>query len=163
MEMISESRIACDTRHRLQYENSHPRLIKLVGIGATGAGIARDLMKQDLHHVDVVILNSERGTPVPADMLEAISTRAGDLAQALSGADVIVMVASAGDDVSLAPVVRQIARRNKIMVSGVLIGDQVSSSEESPNGLNTLRASSDILAVVSDDSYVMDMLNALRA
>jgi cell division GTPase FtsZ len=162
MEMISESRAASNTCHRLQYDNSRPRRIKLVGLGMRGGAIANALREEQLNQVEVVIPGASAAAS-GNNMLGAIAANAGELAQSLNGADVIVVVASAADDVSLAPVVRQIARQNKAMVSGVLIGEQVASSQQSPQGLHTLRASSDILVVVSDDSYVMDMLDALRA
>jgi cell division GTPase FtsZ len=161
MEVISNSRAASDTRHRIAHPNSNPRLIKVVGIGAGGIASTAKLVRHGLRNVQVV--NAPAGSKVaasPEEMLETIRAQGVDLEQSLKGADMLFMVAHATDDVGIAPVIKYLGRQSNVLITGILIQDKQQSSEAT---LEILRGASDMLIVASDDSYVADMLEELGA
>jgi cell division GTPase FtsZ len=163
MEVISNSRAASDTRHRIQQPNSRPRLIKVVGIGAGGAGTVKKLNGLTLRNVQPVIAPGAcRSSGLPEQLLEAIRSQGVDLDQSLKGADEIFIVAHADDDVGLAPVIRHIGRQANVMITGILFQSRAQDAK-SAGTLEVLRAASDMLIVASDDGYLIDMLEELGA
>lgn len=144
---------------RIQEPNSRPRSIALVGLGAGGAEIARNVATQGLPRLDVhVLAKSAAG----GDAVAAIQAGGGDLQRDLIEADMIFIVACSGDDVGLAPVVSGIAHSRKHPVTALYVvpPDAVRSASEDPT-LRTLRAGVEMLVVVSDESYVPAMIAAL--
>ena len=150
---------------RIQSPNSTPRSIALVGLGEGGAAIARGMAAERPANLEVHVLakSAARG-----DALAAIQAGGGDLQRDLAAADMIFIVACAGDDVSLAPVVSRIAhsRRHPVTALYIVPGDNAAQSQgttaaEEDATLKTLRAGVEMLVVVSDESYVAAMVMAL--
>lgn len=141
MEPISSARAASDTRHRIKAANSQPRRIKLVGLGRGGAAVVGAIDSAGMRAVQHVIAHQDSA-------LEA----------QLAGAEMIFMVACSGDDLGLAPQVKQIARDAKVLITGILVQSGPAQAE-----LPVLRAASDMLVVVTDPAYVSDMLEQLGA
>jgi hypothetical protein len=136
MPTVSSARASSDTQHRIAVANSQPRRIKLVGLGDGGRAIVGALDLALLR--DVAVTGSS-----PAE---------------LAGAEMIVTVACAGDDLSAAAGILQLARAANVMVTGILL-EQGDTHAELPK----LRAASDILIIARDASYVSDMLAQLGA
>jgi len=143
---------------RIQAPNSKPRSIALVGIGEGGAAIARDVAAEEMGHVQVHVLAK---ASAGADPLAAIQAGGGDLQRDLMGADMIFLVACPGDDVGLAPVVSTIAHSRNHPVTALYVVPKGPGSAEEDATLRTLRASVEMLVVVSDQSYVPAMVAAL--
>jgi cell division GTPase FtsZ len=142
---------------RMQYPNSKPRSIALVGLGAGGAEIARNLSGEGLAHLDVHVLAKQSAGP---DAVAAIQAGGGDLQRDLTSADMIFIVACRGDDVGLAPVVSGIAHSRNHPVTGLyIVPPQALTGDD--DTLRTLRSSVEMLVVVSDESYVPAMIAAL--
>ena len=136
MQPVSNVRASSDTQHRIEVPNSQPRRIRLVGLGDGGRAIVDKLELALLHDVEVVGFD-------PA---------------ALAGAEMIVTVACAGDDLAAAPGILRLAREANVMVTGILL-DQGDTRDALPK----LRAASDILIIARDANYVSDMLVQLGA
>jgi hypothetical protein len=137
----SNARAASDTRHRIAAANSQPRRIKLVGLGSGGAAIVTSIDTASLRDVRIVI---------PGGGAAALSE--------LADAEMIFVVTCSSDDLALAPEIKLIARAADVMITGILVQSGVAQAE-----LPVLRAASDILIVVTDASYVSDMLEQLGA
>ena len=131
MQTVSNARASTDTRHRIGATNSQPRRIKLVGLGAGGRAIVEALDLGLWRDVEIAAFD-------PAE---------------LAGAEMIVTVACAGDDLAAAPGILRLAREANVMVTGILI-DQGDTRAELPK----LRAASDILIIARDPDDVSDML-----
>lgn len=144
---------------RIQHPNSQPRSIALVGLGQGGAAVARRVAEERHPNLEVhVLAKSAAGD----DALAAIQAGGADLQRDLSNADMIFIVACRGDDVGLAPVVSSIAHNRKHPVTALYIvpADAFASGGEDAT-LKTLRASVEMLVVVTDETYVMAMIAAL--
>lgn len=79
-----------------------------------------------------------------------------NMIESLADADMIFIVACAGDDLGMAPIVKQIARKSGVLVTGIFI--QHSHESAAQDSLAILRPASDMLVIASDESYVSDML-----
>ena len=157
---IDRDRPAFGLPGRIQDANSKPRSIALVGIGAGGAAIARDIKSEDLAQLDVhVFARSASG----GDALAAIQANGGDLQRDLTDSDMIFIVACQGDDVGLAPVVSGIAHSRNHPVTAIYIVPQGADfhAEAEDATLKTLREGVELLVIVSDESYVPAMIAAL--
>lgn len=142
---------------RIQEPNSRPRSIALVGLGQGGAAVARSISAEGIENVDVhVLAKSASG----GDALAAIKAGGGDLQRDLQAADMIFIVACKGDDVGFAPVVSSIAhsRNHSVTALYIVAADRMGPDDAT---LRTLRAAVEMLVVVSDESYVAAMIQAL--
>jgi hypothetical protein len=158
---LHSSRPAFGLPGRIQAPNSRPRSIALVGLGEGGAGVARRLERSGGGAFDVRVFASPRVGAENA--LAAIKSNGDDLHRALQEADMIFVVACAGDDVGLAPVVARIARDRRVQVTAIYLVP--SSDDARPGGeednLRILRSAVHMLVVASDESYVAAMVAAL--
>lgn len=149
METITKPPVVSEVKHRIAVPNSRPRLIKLVGVGVEGARVAQGMASLELQGVNVVIPDFSSSQAVVA------------MLQSLTEADMIVAVACAGDDLTLAPLIKQAVRRSSVMVTGIFI--QEDHGPTAHESLAILRPSCDMLVIASDESYVVDMLVELGA
>lgn len=138
-----------DTHHRIDHPNSRNRFIKVVGLGEGGAAVARTIGARQLRGVEIVI-------PQSAETAVVIGTL-----EALADADMIFLVAGDGDDIGLAPQIRQAVRRSGILVTGILF--QRNASPPDKELLAVLRTASDMLVITFDEDYLEDMLVELGA
>jgi len=144
---------------RIQAANSKPRAIALVGLGDGGAAIARGVLREDIAHLEVHVLAKSAADP---DALQAIQAGGGELQRNLAEADMIFIVACAGDDVALASVVSAIAhRRGQSVTALYIVPPEYAARRAEDATLKSLRASVEMLVVVSDSSYVPAMIAAL--
>ena len=142
---------------RIQDANSKPRSIAVVGLGTGGAEVARSLGSEGLDRLEVHVLAKHAHG---GDAVAAIKAGGGELQRGLMAADMIFLVACRGDDVGLAPVVAGIAHSRNHPVTGLYIVPP-EALEGDDETLRTLRASVEMLVVVSDPSYVPAMIAAL--
>ena len=158
MTLAAASRPVFGLPGRIQAPNSKPRTIALVGLGEGGAAIARTISAEGNPNLEVhVLAKSAAG----GDALAAIQAGGGDLQRDLSNADMIFMVACRGDDVGLAPVVSGIARARGHPVTALYLVPPEGPSGAEDETLRTLRASVEMLVLMSDESYVPAMVAAL--
>ena len=144
---------------RIQAANSKPRAIALVGLGEGGAAIARDVLREDIAHLEVHVLGP---SAAGRDALQAIQAGGGELQRDLADADMIFIVACAGDDVALAAVVGAIAHRGRHSVTALyIVPPEYAARRGEDATLKSLRASVEMLVVVSDPGYVPAMIAAL--
>jgi hypothetical protein len=140
MKTMSSARASSDTRHRIAAPNSQPRNMKLVGLGRSSAALAAAL---DLERLGTVEVLSAQGGLDPARF---------------AGAEMIFMIACAGDDLAAAPEIKRLAREANVLVTAILLDGGDTHAE-----LPVLRAAADMLIVARDASYVPDMLAQLGA
>jgi len=166
MNIASESRAAAaDTRYRINYPNSRPRALKLVGLGQGGAKIARHVRDFKFQHVEVLDADNRAADAAasPSHMFKAIAAEGHRLIGALEKADMIFMVATPSDDLGVAAEIGQLGRQRNILITGVLVVASGAANPESEGALELLRAATDMLVIVSDATYIIEMLTELGA
>lgn len=160
---ISESRAAAaSTQFRVQYPNSRPRRIRIIGLGEGGGRIAQEIGRRGLREVEIIATGDYAKHHAEA-VVKGFTDDARDLHRQLAEADIIFMVAVSGDQVEFARVVSRVAHELGKLVTGVLIEPRSTASVKDAATLDTLRAGADMLVIGSDESYLEEMLSALGA
>jgi cell division GTPase FtsZ len=160
---ISESRAACASTHfRVQYPNSRPRRIKVIGLGEGGGRIAQAIARRGYAEVDI-IATGDYAKHHAETVVKGVTGDAKGLHRHLQEADMIFMVAVSGDEVDFARVVSCVARELGKLVTGVLIETGGGLFMQGRSTLDTLRASADMLVIGADESYLDEMLSELGA
>lgn len=161
--IISESRAAAaDTRYRIPYPNSRPRAIKVIGLGEGGSRMAQQIAEAGLRHVQAIAAGGARAGSSES-MVQAMADEGSEIGRALRGADMVFVVARDGDNVALAPAIAQMTHERGVLVTGVLIHEEIGGSPVPQGTLHTLRSAADMLVMVSDADYLPEMLSALGA
>lgn len=73
----------------------------------------------------------------------------------------IIVVARPGDDVSMVKDIYSIAVKYKVLVTTIIVVKSVCRSHENTEQLGSLRASSDMVVITSDDDYLQCMVENL--
>jgi cell division GTPase FtsZ len=165
---VTDHREATDTRHRVPYPNSRPRLVKLVGVGTQGGAIADAIGRQDMPHVKVVTTPPlTAGAAVPrvdaagGELVRSLAAGADGLARALAGADMIFVVVGSDDDASYAVAIGRYGREHGVLVTGVIIDTESDRRRAGDRSLDEMRRACDMLVITSDADYLAGMLAAL--
>ncbi|WP_020656478.1 hypothetical protein [Massilia niastensis] len=145
----TEAVAASQVRHRIKLPNSRRRLIKLVGVGAGGARVAGATGERELQEVSVAMADPGNAAAMVA------------LLESFAEADMVVVVACAGDDLGAVQMIRQAARVAGVLVTGIFL--QQDHGPAAQGDLAILRPSCDLLVIASDPDYVVDMLVELGA
>jgi hypothetical protein len=81
----------------------------------------------------------------------------------VDGADLVVMVATAGQNASAAAIIGEACSVKRVNTTGLIIAGASTSDEALATTLSQLRPWSLMLVIASAEDYVADMLTALRA
>jgi methylmalonyl-CoA mutase cobalamin-binding subunit len=95
--------------------------------------------------------------------LSDIAGRTKDLIDEVGSADLVVMVATAGENASAAAIIGEACSAKRVNTTGLIVGGAAASDEALAKTLAQLRPWSLMLVIVSTDDYIEDMLTALRA
>lgn len=160
---------AREARFRVQYPNSLPRAVKVIALDKESAALVEELAKQEWSGAAFFnSLSFDAGIPASgAGALKAwlgdIAGRAKDLVAEIDAADIVVVMASAGEEAQAASVIGEACQlRNKTMIALILEAAGV-SDEALSRTLRGMRPFARMLVIASGADYVADMLRALRA
>jgi hypothetical protein len=95
--------------------------------------------------------------------LSDLAGRTKALVEEVASADLVVMVASAGDVAEAASVIGEACAARKVMTTALIIGSNRVSGEDLSRTLRSVRPYASMLVIASDDEYIEEMLAALRA
>lgn len=157
-----------EARYRVNYPNSKPRTSKIVALDKGATAIARELETGSWNGARFLSsLGRAKGVQgldsIPLDLdLQDTSGAVVQLTGELTDADVVVMIASAGEAPEDAGVIGKSCAERGIMTTGIIVeaGADAVSVERT---LTALRPNVRMLVVASDADYVPEMLTALRA
>jgi len=138
-------------RRIANYRNSSKRLIRLLGLGERGIGIARDVAKRGFGNVEIMT----NARPVGWD----------DIARERSGerTNMIVVVCGEGDERLFSPS----RGRPDMLVTFVVLKDIDHSADETlaidEPRLAQMRGQSDLFVTTSDSDYVGELIENLAS
>ena len=143
---------AAEARFRVDYPNSKPRSVKVVALDAGSERVVKRLAQRSW----------QRATFFTSIKFEG-ARRTKALIEEVSGADLVVMVSSAGTSAQAAAVIGEACSARKVMTMALIIGGEQQSNQELSKTLATLRPYASMLVIASNDEYIEEMLSALRA
>jgi len=172
--MVSESArvtTAREAAYRIKDPNSRPRMAKLIALDEKSAQAARQILQSGHERVALLAapspLRSSDGGAVGTvrslkEWLAAFSGRIKEVVAGLDPADLVVLVATAGEDSQLATVIGDACRARGVPITALIIDAEDASAEALSASLLRLRPYASMLVVARGHDYVNDMLAALR-
>ena len=156
-----------------------PVIIKVAGIGNGGIRTVNCLPVKNFEGVELIAIGHDSAELASCGIATKVSIERkpskketadteGKLNEALKGADMIFLVVTEDDDTSIAPVIRKLAQRMGVLVTGIatcpsMFGPQANSRPDRNEKLQSLREGVDTLLIVQDEAPLAEILTALGA
>ena len=160
---------AAEARFRIDDPNSRPRTVKVVALDRPSEAVVEQLAQEQWN--GAVFLMGSAFAAGPHDHRQFsmetwpsdLSGRTKRLVDEISCADLVMMIATAGEDASLAAIIGEACSLKRVMTSALVLGGASTTDGVLSRTLAQLRPWALMLVVASTDDYVADMLRALRA
>ena len=149
--MVTESArmsSAAEARFRIDRPNSRSRAIAVIAIDQPS---------------ERVVMELGAGVWNRAAFLALRALSPAQLDDQIAGADLVVIVATAGENARGAAVIGEVCSARRVYTTGLILGGNEHSDEALSKALMALRPWMLMLVVASSPEYVEDMLRALRA
>jgi len=140
---------AAEARFRIDKPNSQPRSVKVIALDARAEPAMASLAQHDWN--GATFFRAGELTDAPERLAEEIDR-----------ADLVVMLATAGQSPDVEAIGRACSGR-RITTTGLVLGSNQVSDEELSRTLSRLRPWALMLVIANSLDYVEDMLRALRA
>jgi hypothetical protein len=160
---------AAEARFRVDYPNSKPRVVKVVALDTPSERVVKRVAQRAWQRAtfftSIRFEGARRGGESWSMQawLGDLAGRAKALVEEVAGADLVVMVSTAGSSAQAAAVIGEACAARKVMTMALIIGSEQQSDEALSKTLATLRPYASMLVVANGDEYIEEMLSALRA
>ena len=160
---------AAEAKFRIDKPNSQPRAVKVIALDGSSERIVKELAAAPWQRASFLTASSFSGAPragEPFSMggwLNDLAGRTKDLVDEVNSADLVVMVATAGESAAAAAIIGEACAVKHVMTTALILGGATSSDETISKMLAQLRPHVMMLVISSADEYIKDMLTALRA
>ena len=164
---------AAEAKFRIDRPNSQPRAVKVIALDAQSERIVKELAQAPWQRASFLTASSFSGAPRRGELfsepfslggwLNDLAGRTKDLVDEVNTADLVVMVATAGENVAAAAIIGEACSVKHVMTTALILGGAASSDETISKMLAQLRPHVMMLVISSADEYIKDMLTALRA
>lgn len=170
--MLSESArmaTAAEARFRIDAPNSKPRAIKVIALDRPSDRVVKRLADASWNNASFFTAAAFAGAPQPGTSfsmtgwLSDVAGRTTDLVNEVNSADLVVMVATAGESATAAAIIGEACSVKRVSTTGLIIAGPGASDEALSKTLAQLRPWSLMLVIASAEDYIADMLAALRA
>jgi hypothetical protein len=166
--VISQSARATTAKEaafRVQYPNSTRRAVKLVALDDKSIPAVERLLRTDPGRAALLPSPMPAAAPTVGSIKAWLSDFAGRtkaLIAGISPADLVVLVATAGEDAQLGAVIGEACRARGVPVTAVVLDTDGVRDDVLAASLTRLRPYASMLVVARDHGYIEDMLAALR-
>jgi hypothetical protein len=158
-----------EARYRIEAANWQPRAVKIIALDAQSESVVTRLSRLTWNRA--VFLTASAFACAPAGgatfsvsgWLSDLAGRTTDLIDEIASADLVVMIATAGENAQAASLIGEACAARHVMTTGLVLGTATASDEALSKALGQLRPYSGMLVAAGDEDYIEDMLIALRA
>ncbi len=160
---------AAEARFRIDAPNSWPRAVKVIALDRPSDRVVKRLARERWNQASFFTAAAFAGGPKPGTAfsmtgwLSDVAGRTTDLVNEVNTADLVVMVATAGENASAAAIIGEACSVKRVNTTGLIVAAAGTSDEALAKTLSQLRPWSLMLVIASSDDYIADMLTALRA
>jgi hypothetical protein len=170
--MLSESArmsSATEAQFRIQAPNSRQRVTKVIALDRPSEGIVKTLAQRQWNNATFLTASRFAGAPQEGQRfsmqgwLSDLAGRTTDLVAEVDSADLVIMVATAGEDAQAASLIGEACSLKRVNTTALVLGSASHSDAEMAHTLGPLRPWSLMLVVSNAEEYIEDMLRALRA
>jgi hypothetical protein len=158
-----------EARFRIDAPNSKPRAIKIIALDRPSDAVVKRLAQATWNHASFFTASAFAGAPQSSGgfsmtgWLSDVAGRTKDLMDEVGSADLVVMVATAGENASAAAIIGEAASAKRVNTTGLIVGGADVCDDALAKTLAQLRPWSLMLVIANADDYISDMLTALRA
>jgi hypothetical protein len=159
---------AAEARFRIDAPNSRPRLVKVIALDPASEGLVKHLAERQWNTASFFTASAFAGAPPGRGFsmqgwLSDLAGRTKDLVDEVNGADLVVMVATAGESAQAAALIGEACSLKRVNTTGLILGGASATDEMLSKTLSQLRPWSLMLVIANGEDYIEDMLIALRA
>jgi hypothetical protein len=160
---------ATDARFRIDAPNARPRAVRVVALDRPSEALAERLERDRWNGAAFLTASAFSVAPrldgqfSMQAWLSDLSGRTRHLLQEIDGADQVVMIACAGEDVPAAAIIGEACSLKRVTTTALIIGSASATDQAVARTLAQLRPWALMIVVASSDAYVADMLRALHA
>ncbi len=162
---------AAEAKFRIEGPNSRPRAVKVIALDAASERVVKELARESWHGATFLTASAFAGTASDSTAerfslggwLNDLAGRTKNLIEEIASANLVVMVASAGENAGAAALIGEACAVRHVMTTALILGTASSSDEALSKMLAQLRPHAMMLVISSADEYIEDMLTALRA
>jgi hypothetical protein len=169
--MLSESArmaSAAEARFRIDAPNAKPKRVKVIALDRPSEAVVKHLAQKQWNGATFFTASAFAGAPPAGSFsmqgwLSDLAGRTKDLIDEVKTADLVVMVATAGENAQAAALIGEACSLERITTTGLILGGASASDEMLSKTLSQMRPWSLMLVIASAVDYIEDMLVALRA
>jgi hypothetical protein len=169
--MLSESArmsSAAEARFRIDAPNSKPRHVKVIALDATSEAVVKHLAERRWNNASFFTASAFASAPPGRGFsiqgwLSDLAGRTKDLIDEVNSADLVVMVATAGENAQAATLIGDACSAKRVNTTGLILGGVHATDQMLSKTLSHLRPWSLMLVIATREDYIEDMLTALRA
>ena len=165
---------AAEARFRINSPNSQPRAVKVIALDTPSERVVKELAQSPWQRATFLTASAFSGAPRQGERfsmggwLNDLAGRTKNLVDEVESADLVVMVASAGENAAAAAIIGEACNVKRVMTTALILapppeGKVGVSDETLAKMLSALRPHVMMLVISSADEYIKDMLAALRA
>ena len=170
--MLSESArmtTAEEAKFRISAPNSRPRAIKVIALDKRSEEVVKKLAKAKWNKASFFAsVHFDSPPQAGADWsmkawLNDIAGRTIKMMDEINTADLVVMVATAGQKAEAASVIGEACAAKRVQTTAMILDRKTASDAALSDTLLHLRPYASMLVVADDEDYIENMLIALRA
>ena len=160
---------AAEARYRVAAPNSQPRHVKVIALGRSSENVVQQLAAKPWSRAQFLTASSfsttvgEHQDFKMGHWLSDLAGRAKSLVDEVASADLVVMVAVAGEPAHAAEMIGVACRARNVMATGLVLSGLARDGDASMDTQAHVRPYVGMLVVAPSEAYIEDMLMALRA
>jgi hypothetical protein len=157
---------AAESRFRIDAPNSQPRHVMVVALDRPSETVVKRLAQMPWSRAGFFTASAFAGSKPQAagfsmqGWLSDLAGRTKNLIDEVAAADLVVMVASAGEDAQAGGLIGEACQARRVMTTALVLG---ASEAAGAATAAQLRPWANMLVAASSEEYIADMLTALRA
>jgi hypothetical protein len=155
---------AAEAKFRINAPNSQPRAVKVIALDKGSETVAKRLAAGQWNRASFLSAAAyAKGKGDGDGWLTDLAGRPTSLATEIDGADLVVLIATAGENADAAAVIGDACKARRVVTSALIVGSEQRSDAALAQTLARLRPNALMVVIAADDDYIADMLTALRA
>jgi hypothetical protein len=169
MSESAQATSAFEARYRINDPNSRPRAVKVMALDGPSEALIKRLAHDQWENASFFVTSASTAVSradtrsSKGNWLTDIAGRAKDLVDEIGTADLVVMIATAGENVLGASIIGEVCSLKRVAITAFVLAGPSIPNEALSRTLAQLRPWALMLVIASADDYVADVLRALRA
>src|SRR5499426_1388272 len=153
---------AAEAKFRIDAPNSQPRNVKIIALDGSSERVAKHLATRPWSRA--AFFTASAFTPRDAQKfsmdgwLKDLAGRTKSLVDEIASADLVVMIAAAGESAQAAAIIGEACGVKHVMTTVLILGSDNTSDEALAKSLAQLRPYAMMLVIANGDEYIEDML-----